>query len=92
MAVHDVLARRRERDGARDQVDVDPGVDADAGGLGGVDDGRQRIEAGRLARQVCRKWLQPVTVVSVAAAPHLHEQRVESVLARLPNQGRNSLG
>jgi hypothetical protein len=44
VAVDDMLARGRQIGSARDEVDVDPRVDADARGMSRVEDRREWIE------------------------------------------------
>ena len=92
MAMHEVRRRNRQIGGARDEVDVDPGVNAKSGRMTRGKDGRQRIEARRLALEIGRARLEAAGEICVASSPHLHEQRVESILARGPHQRRDRLG
>jgi hypothetical protein len=52
----------------------------DAGGVRVGEQRRQRVERRRLAREIGRARLDGAGVVGVAAAAHLHQQRVETLL------------
>ena len=52
MTIDDVIARRRQLGGARHEIQVDPGVDAQTCLMGVGDDGGERIERRRLPHQL----------------------------------------
>ena len=88
MAVDEMSRRRPAAPTALDtRFSADPRVHADAlpGGVG--EHRRERIEGRRLPRQIRGARLEIARVVGVAAAAHLHEQRVEAVVVRGLHQG-----
>jgi len=82
MAVDDVFTRGRQIGGARDQVDVDPRMHAQPCGMSRFQNGFERIEGVGLPQELRRTRLHAAQVVRIAASAHLHEQRVEAVVAR----------
>ena len=89
MPVDEVRRRDRQVRGARHEVDVHPRVDAQAGVVGLGEDGRQRIEAGRLSLEIGGAGLEAAGEVRIAAAADLHEERVEPVVARGADERRD---
>ncbi len=75
--IHDVITRRRQL-GVGDQIDVDPGVHAQAGVMTGGDGKLQRIEGWMLRGQRRTAGFEPAHVIGIAPSPHLNEQRVET--------------
>jgi hypothetical protein len=92
MAVDEMLARGRQIRGARHEVDVDPRVHAEPRGVRRGDDVAEGIERLGLPRQIRRARLDAAAEVRVAAPAHLHEERVEPVLARGPHERRDAVG
>jgi hypothetical protein len=82
MTMHEMFACVGQVGGARYEVDVHPRVDAEVRGTGGLDHGRQRIERLGLTGELGRARLETRLEVRIAASANLHEQRVESVIAR----------
>ena len=92
MAVDDVLARGRQVDSARDQVDVDPRVHAQAGCVRPAEHRRERIEASGWRSSSGGARFDAAEEIGVAAPAHLHEQRVEAVIAGRLHQRGDAVG
>ncbi len=92
MPMDDVGRGNREIRRARDQVDVDPRVNAKARTVRRAKDGGQRVERRGQAIELRRARLETAVEVRVASSAYLHEQRVEAVIARRANQRRDRFG
>ena len=80
-------------DGARDEIDADPGVDPDARpGAPRASKRRQRIERCRLSGEIGGARLEVADVVGVAASAHLDQQGVEALRFRGADQRAMAAG
>ena len=77
LAVHEVLARCRQRRCARNQIDRHPRVDLEASTMGELQRHGQRIET-RPRDQLARARLMAAAVVRIAASADLHDEGVEA--------------
>ena len=78
MAQRDVRAGAGEESRARHKIDVEPGMHAQPLFVRETQRQRERIEMGRVVFEFGRARFDAAVVVRIAAAAHLHEQRVES--------------